>query len=67
MSPNPIVVRHRSEQEIADGISRLRAAGLNAAAARKVARHPTWGPVVLGPGVIISLFETGEASAEAVA
>lgn len=67
MSPNPVVVRRRSEAEIADGIARLRAAGLNLDAAEKVARHPTWGPVMLGPGVIISLFGAGELDAAAVA
>lgn len=45
------------EQRAAVAIARLVAAGLEPAAAAKVARHPNWGPVVLGPGVVVSLFE----------
>lgn len=56
-----------TDEQIAAAIDRLTAAGLKPAAARKVARHPTWGPVVLGPGVIISLFPLPAASAREVA
>ena len=45
------------EQRFATAMQRLIAAGLSPQAAEKVARHPSWGPVILGPGVIISLFE----------
>lgn len=50
-----VVVRRRTEAEIVAGRDRLIAAGLTADAAELVARHPGWGPVVLAPGVIVSL------------
>lgn len=62
-----VVVRRRSSEEIAAAVARLRAAGLSAKAARAVATSPTWGPVVLGPGVIVSLFPLPEASEGRVA
>jgi len=43
------------------------AAGLRPDAAERVARHPTGGPVVLAPGVIISLFPLPDSVVEAVA
>jgi len=46
---------------------RLVAAGLRPDAAERVARHPTGGPVVLAPGVIISLFPLPDSVVEAVA
>jgi len=45
------------EQRFASAMARLQAAGLSVEAAQKVASHPSWGPVILGPGVVISLFE----------
>ena len=50
----------KDKQQIDADVARLIAAGLKADAARKVARHPTGGPVVLAPGVIISLFPIRE-------
>jgi hypothetical protein len=44
------------EAKVAIAMARLVAAGLRPEAAEKVARSPTWGPVVLGPGVVVSLF-----------
>ncbi len=41
-------------------MTRLRAAGLTRAAAEKVAQHPRGGPVVLGPGIVVSLFPLRE-------
>lgn len=70
MNHRAVIVRARTEQEIAGALVRLADAGLSPEAAEKVARHPTWGPVSLGPGVIVSLFAAGEAAplaAEAVA
>lgn len=64
---SPVILRTRTEREIADAIARLTAAGLRPAAAKKVARHPTWGPVVLGPGVIVSLFDDPASAVGAVA
>ena len=55
------------EQRFACAMARLQAAGLSVEAAEKVASHPSWGPVILGPGVIISLFELPASKAEAVA
>ena len=54
--PEVVVIRRRTEPEIEAAIGRLTAAGLTAQAADKVARHPSWGPVILGPGVVVSLF-----------
>lgn len=56
-----------AEQRVAIAMGRLYAAGLRPEAAEKVARHPMWGPVVLGPGVVVSLFELRPEQAEAVA
>ena len=44
------------EQRVAIAMGRLVAVGLRPHLAERVARHPNWGPVVLAPGVIISLF-----------
>ncbi len=46
---------------------RLIAAGLEPDAAERAARHPTGGPVVLAPGVIISLFPLPGTAVGAVA
>lgn len=68
MGERVVVVRH-SEQQITAGRDRLVAAGLTLEAAERVARHPGWGPVVLAPGVIVSLHpvRTTAEQAEAVA
>lgn len=62
-----VVVRPRTEKQIEAAIARLTAAGLTPEAAETVARHPTQGPVVLGPGVIVSLFPDRSAEAGRVA
>lgn len=64
-----VVVRQHTDEEIAAGYERLVAAGLSAEAAELVARHPGWGPVVLAPGIIVSLhpLRDGGVGAEAVA
>ena len=56
-----------AEQRVAIAMGRLVAAGLRPDAAERVARHPTGGPVVLAPGVIISLFPLPDSVVEAVA
>lgn len=56
MVGNRVVVRRHTEEQVAAGLERLIAAGLSVEAAELVARHPGWGPVVLAPGVIVSLF-----------
>jgi hypothetical protein len=47
---DPLAARNRSD------LARLLAAGLSEEAAAKVVAHPNRGPVVLAPGVIVSLF-----------
>lgn len=44
------------EHRLAARMARLLAAGLTEAAAQKVARYPAGGPVILAPGVVVSLF-----------
>lgn len=56
-----------AEQRVAVAMGRLVAAGLRPSAAEGVARHRTWGPVILGPGVVISLFELPASKDAAVA
>jgi hypothetical protein len=46
----------RTPVDYVEAMERLLDAGLSTEAAEKVAHHPTGGPVVLGPGVIVSLF-----------
>lgn len=66
-SPQQIQTVRWTEGQIAAATQRLLAAGLTAEAAAKVATHPTHGPVVLAPGVIVSLHPVRPARAEAVA
>jgi hypothetical protein len=56
-----------AEQRVAIAMGRLVTAGLRPDAAERVARHPNWGPVVLAPGVIISLFPIDADAASEVA
>lgn len=56
VSPQQWYAPKRTDDEIAAAVGRLTTAGLSEEAAAIVAGHPTWGPVVLGPGVIVSLF-----------
>lgn len=48
-------------------VERLTSAGLKMRTALKVAKHPTGGPVIIGPGIVISVFpveaKLGEATA----
>lgn len=67
MANGGVVVTQHTEAQIEAAVGRLLAAGLTSEAAEKVARHPGWGPVVLGPGVIVSLHPVRPARAEAVA
>jgi len=55
------------EQRVAIAMGRLVAVGLRPHLAERVARHPTGGPVVLAPGVIISLFPLPGTAVGAVA
>lgn len=50
----------KAEQRVAIGMACGVRAGLTPEAAEKVARHPTWGPVALGHGVVVSLFSREE-------
>ncbi len=59
-----VVVRRHTPDEIAEAITRLLAAGLTEEAAERVARHPSWGPVSLAPGVIVSLHPLRDARAD---
>ena len=56
-----------SEARVAIAMGRLVAAGLRPPVAEVVARHPKGGPVVLGPGIIISLFDLPAAASAEVA
>lgn len=56
MAADAVLVRNHTADEIAEAITRLIAAGLTEEAAERVAGHPSWGPLSLGPGVIVSLF-----------
>lgn len=56
MITNYVVTVALDEPRVAARIQRLLAAGLTRDAAEKVARHPAGGPVILAPGVVVSLF-----------
>lgn len=56
-----------AELDIAESMGRLVRAGLRPDAAALVARHPTGGPVILGPGIVISLFAPQTVLGEAIA
>jgi len=54
----PSWVWSASEARVAVDLARLVRAGLRPAVAETVARHPRGGPVVLAPGIVISLFDS---------
>ena len=54
------------EQTVAIRMGRLVAAGLRPEAAVKIARDPNGGPVILGPGVVVSLFHPQAALGDAL-
>lgn len=65
MSQESVTAWSPTQRQVAAAIDRLVAAGLRPEVAEVVAHHPRGGPVVLAPGVVISLFplptETGAA------
>jgi hypothetical protein len=52
---------------VLETVARLIAAGLDSKTALKVARHPTGGPVIIGPGIVISVFPVSAELGEAIA
>lgn len=51
-----VVITPPSDATIQRRIRRLVAAGLSREAATAIAEHPAGGPVVIGPGIVVSIF-----------
>ncbi len=58
-------MREPAPAETAATLARLIAAGLTPEAAEKVAQHPRGGPVILAPGIVISVFALHSSTAAA--